>query len=132
MSQSQETGTTMSDSVPSSETRYPVKLVNHRNIYARTLVDVEGNILRDRTQHKLLNVYREEMNDALAEKRLRVIRNSTMKNICYRYFVTTQKQQDVFLDDLENGSLLQGIRYHVYCDEDVDRTTPEYRKLFID
>lgn len=94
-------------------------------------MDVDGTILRDKNQHRVLNVFREEMNDAIADGRVRVIRNSTMKNICYRYFVTSTKQYDRFLEDVENGSLLQGIKYHVYCDDDVDRTAEEYRKLFV-
>lgn len=127
-SQSQDDKTLISST--DSEKRYPVKLVNHPNIYARYLVDVDGSILKDKNQHRVLNVFREEMNDAIEDGRLRVIRNSTMKNICYRYFVTSNKQHERFLEDVENGSLLPGLKYHVYCDEDVDQSSQEYRKLF--
>lgn len=128
MSQSQNDS---QDTSSRNEKRYPVKLVNHRNIYARYLVDVNGAVLRDKLGHRCLNVFREELKDSLTDGSIRLIRNSTTKNICYRYFVTSNKQYDCFLDDIENGSLLQGVKYHVYCDEDVNCTTDEYRQLFV-
>lgn len=99
-------------------------------MYVKILYDVEGNILTNR-QGRCLNPFRSIMDDAFANKEIRIYRNSTMKNICYRYYVTSIEQRDRFLWDREIGSTEGPNKaYHVYVDEDVDRNTSEYKSLF--
>lgn len=99
-------------------------------MYAKALYDVEGNILTNRTG-RCLNVFRSIMDDAFQAKEIRLYRNSSMGNLCYRYFVTSIEQRDKFLWDREMGSEEGPNKaYHVYVDEDVDRETREYKSLF--
>lgn len=99
-------------------------------MYSKILYDVEGNILRNR-QGRCLNVFRSIMDEAFANKEIRLYRNSTMKNICYRFYVTSIEQRDQFLWEREIGSAEGPNKaYHVYVDEDVDRETSEYKSLF--
>jgi len=70
--------------------------------------------------------------EALEKKEIRLFRNKTMGNTCYRYFITSESQRDKFCMDRAYGSEKgPNITYHVYVDEDVDRTTKEYKSLFI-
>lgn len=99
-------------------------------MYAKTLYDVDGNILVNR-QGRLLNVFRSIMDDAFESKELRLYRNSTMTDITYRYFVTSIEQRDRFLTEREIGSTEGPNKaYHVYVDEDVDRTSAKYKYHF--
>jgi len=105
-------------------------MVDHRSTNSKILYDVEGNILVDAGGH-MVNVYRHTLDDALGKKEVRLFRNSTMKNLCYRYFVTSKKQLDKFLEEREWGCKYSPNKtYHVYVDEDVDRQTPEYKFKF--
>lgn len=71
------------------------------------------------------------MDEAFRSKELKLYRNSSMANICYRYFTTSKEQRDKFLEDRQFGSLIgPNIAYHVYVDEDVDIKSKEYRSLF--
>lgn len=99
-------------------------------MYGKILYDVEGNILSTFTG-KLINVYRPCMDEEFESGRLRLWRNSTHHNICYRYFTTSEAQRRRFLEDRQYGSKEGPNKgYHVYLDEDVDRTTREYTSLF--
>jgi hypothetical protein len=98
--------------------------------FARTLYDVDGNVLIDR-HGTPLNLKRPEIDTAFENGDIRMIRNSTTKNICYRYFVTSEEQRRQFLFDRENGSLFCDHVYSVYLDEDVDKSTSEYKSLFV-
>lgn len=110
--------------------RWPIRLVDHQTMYAKILYDVEGNILTNR-QGRLLNVFRSIMDDAFENKEVRLYRNSTTTNLCYRYFVTSIEQRDRFLWDRQLGSKEGPNKaYHVYVDEDVDRSDKEYKYLF--
>jgi hypothetical protein len=91
---------------------------------------VEGNILVDAGGH-MVNVYRHTLDDALGKKEVRLFRNSTMKNLCYRYFVTSKYQLDKFAEERAWGSKDGPNKtYHVYVDEDVDRESQEYKFKF--
>lgn len=99
--------------------------------FARTLYDVAGNVLTDRFGTPL-NLKMFEMDVAFKNGDIRICRNSTTKNICYRYFVTSDEQKKRFHYDRENGSIFRNMVYCVYLDEDVDKTTSEYKMLFVD
>jgi hypothetical protein len=99
-------------------------------MYGKILYDVEGNILAT-TMGKLINVYRPCMDEEFENGRLRLFRNSTHLNICYRYFITSEDQRRRFLEDRQFGTKEGPNKsYHVYLDEDVDRTTKEYQQNF--
>jgi hypothetical protein len=99
-------------------------------MYAKVLYDVEGNILTSR-QGRLLNVFRPIMDEAFDKKEVRLYRNSTIANVTYRYFVTSIEQRDRFLVDRQYGCEEGPNKgYHVYVDDDVDRSTNEYKSLF--
>lgn len=129
--ESQTTESSNDSSSLSAKTRkWPIRLVDHRTMYAKILYDVEGNILTNR-QGRLLNVFRSIMDDAFEAKELKLYRNSTMANVTYRYFVTSIEQRDRFLWDRQLGSEEGPNKaYHVYVDEDVDRNNKEYKYLF--
>jgi len=107
-------------------------LVDHKNMYCRILYDVEGKILVNH-MGRILNAFRPEMDEAFANKEIRLIRNSTMDSICYRYYITSQEQWEKFIWERELGSD-QGPNksYHVYVDDDVDRSSKEYQSLFVE
>jgi hypothetical protein len=104
--------------------------VDHKTTYRKFLYDVDGNILTDKT-HRLLNAYRENLQDAISKGDVRIFRNKTMSDYCYRYFITSQEQLDKFHEDRELGSDTgPNKKYHVYVDEDCDKTTPYYKSNF--
>lgn len=129
MSQSQDE-VTIQSSTNHSEERYPIRLVNHKNQYAKILVDVDGNVLCDRNGTSL-NVYKKEMDEAFLMKDIRLFRNSTTKNICYRYYTTSEDQKTRFWNERSYGSPSKGTLYHVYVDEDTNVNTEEYRSIFL-
>lgn len=105
-------------------------MTDHKNIHSRILYDVEGNILTD-TNNKIINIFMPEFEDMMKKKELRLFRNSTMKSLCYRYFITSQQQLYKFWDDRSWGNTESPNKtYHVYVDDDVDRTTSEYKMYF--
>lgn len=107
-----------------------MSLCDHGSVYAKILYDVDGNILVD-SQNRMMNVYRDTLGQALANKEVRLFRNSSMGSICYRYFTTSSAQRDRFLFDREIGSTTgPNVKYHVYVDEDTDRTAPLYKRWF--
>lgn len=95
------------------------------------MYDVTGNVLRDR-HGTPLNLKMWQMDEAFKNGDIRLCRNSTTKNICYRYFVTSDEQKKMFQYDRDNGSIFRNMIYSVYLDEDVDKTTFEYKSLFVD
>jgi hypothetical protein len=91
---------------------------------------VDGNILTDQ-QGKLLNIYRASMEEAIKTKQVRIFRNSTMSSVCYRYFITSPSQLRIFKEEREYGTNDGPNKaFHVYVDEDVDKSCKEYRSLF--
>lgn len=99
-------------------------------MYARILYDVEGNILVDRTG-RLINVFRGNMEESMDQGWLKVYRNSTMGGVCYRYFVTSREQFITFVDERDNGTYTgPNVFYHVYVDDDTDKSLPEFKRLF--
>jgi hypothetical protein len=99
-------------------------------MYAKILYDVEGNILTN-SQGRLMNVFRPEMDEAFEKKEIRLYRNSTIKNVCYRYFTTSETQMRRFVEDRQLGSEEgPNIAYHVYVDDDVDKCSDDYKRLF--
>lgn len=108
---------------------YRVTLVDHLDINCKILYDVEGNILIDRNSI-VLNVYKPAMREALDSKEVRVIRNSTTSELCYRYFITSQAQFDRFDRERQFGSREPNKAYHVYVDEDC-RDSSAYKRKFI-
>lgn len=120
----------MSVNSKTSQEVYPVRLVDHRNTTCTILYDVEGNILTNK-KGIMLNVYRHEMTQAFKDGDIKLFRNSVMKNICYRYFTTSRKQKVNFWYERKYGTTEGPNKaFHVYVDEDVDRSTPQYRRLF--
>lgn len=103
----------MSDS--SDETLYPVSYIYHRNRYGSTLFDVDGRHLLGESGSRL-NVFKEEMKDMLAEKKVRCIHYMT-KEPTYIYFVIDQEQVDRFQWERDNGSYNPKRIYHVYLDD---------------
>lgn len=104
--------------------------MDHHSTNSKILYDVEGNILVD-SQHRMMNVYRHTLDDALGKKEVRLFRNSTMANLCYRYFITSKHQLDLFHDERAWGTPDGPNKaFHVYVDEDVDKNTKEYKSFF--
>jgi len=104
--------------------------VDHRTCNSKILYDVEGNILTDK-YGKLLNIFRPNMDEAFKSKDIRIFRNSTMNNLCYRYFVRNDSQLRQFYEERAWGTVDGPNKaFHVYVDEDVDRNSSEYKKLF--
>lgn len=94
------------------------------------LYDVDGNLIST-PNGKLVNVFRPCMDEEFEAGRLRLFRNSSHHNICYRYFITSEEQLRRFVQDREYGSVEGPNKgYHVYLDEDVDRNCREYKSLF--
>lgn len=104
--------------------------MDHRNLYSKILYDVDGNILVN-NQGRILNVFKAEMDDALKSKEVIFYRNATMANLCYRYFVTSIQQRDIFLEERAFGTPDGPNKgFHVYVDDDTDRTSSEYKSMF--
>jgi hypothetical protein len=79
----------------------------------------------------MINVYRREMDEAFKNNDIKLYRNSVMENICYRYFTTSRKQTVNFWYERKWGTTDGPNKaFHVYVDEDVDRNTREYKRLF--
>lgn len=99
-------------------------------MYSKILYDVEGNILVN-NDGRILNVFKVEMDDALKSREVIFYRNATMANVCYRYFVASIEQRDNFLEERAFGTPDGPNKaFHVYVDEDTDRTCAEYKSLF--
>jgi hypothetical protein len=104
--------------------------VDHLTTNRKFLYDVDGNILTDK-HHRLLNIYRENLQEALSKGDVRIFRNKTMSDYCYRYFITSQEQLDKFYEDRAFGSNVgPNKKYHVYVDEDCNKNTPYYKSNF--
>lgn len=129
MSQATTTTETRSSS-EGSDVLYRIHMVDHKDVFSKILYDVEGNILRTQTG-RLINVFRDNMEEAMNTGHVTVYRNSTMSGITYRYFATSKEQMRKFIYERENGTYVgPNVRYHVYVDDDVDRDTTEFRSLF--
>lgn len=119
-----------STSTETPQQRWPVRFADHHLIEKRILYDVEGNLLVDKSG-KMLNIFRDNFQVALDKKEVRIFRNSTMKEVCYRYFITSQEQLDMFWEEREYGTTDgPNKRYHVYVDDDCDKSCATYKKLF--
>lgn len=104
--------------------------MDHLSTHRKFLYDVDGNILVDKN-HRVVNIYRNSFNEALEKKEVRIFRNKTMSELCYRYFITSQEQLDRFLEERRFGSNEgPNKKYHVYVDEDCDKNSPVYKSLF--
>lgn len=118
-----------SHSSASSQKRWPIRLVDHKNVYSSILYDVEGKILTH--ENKMMNLFRCEMQDAMVKKEIRCMRNSTTTWVNYRYFITNQHQLHLFFYERLYGTTDGPNKaYHVYVDEDVDPLCPAYTALF--
>ena len=95
-------------------TLHPVRLVLHHNRYAGILYDVDGNILRGDSGLPL-NVFREEMKDAMVKGEVRFMHYLT-KEPTYAYFITSAEQLGRFIIERKDGAPRRGTRYHVYID----------------
>lgn len=79
----------------------------------------------------MLNVNRPDFREAVKNEEVVLWRNKTMGNVCYRYFVTSATQRNIFLYERKYGTEDGPNKaYHVYVDEDVDRNSAEYRFRF--
>lgn len=106
---------------------YPIKMRDCGSRYNRTLYDVDGNILCSSTGVHL-NVYTKVMQEEFDGGRLRLIHH--MKEPTYTYFVTSDQQANRFQTHREQGAPSRRV-YYAYVDEDVDKKSYEYRKMFI-
>lgn len=106
---------------------YPIKMVDHKNTYANILYDVEGTPLKS-PFGEYLNVKSKAMKTAIDNKALRVIH--CLKEPSYWYFITSPTQLTTFRTHRDNGAP-KTILYHVYVDDDVDRSSHEYKQLFV-
>lgn len=127
MSQSQPESE-ITETTSSTEDLHKISLIDHLNPYSRILYDVEGNILTNENDI-VLNVYKPEMDDAINKKYVRIFRNSTMSDMCYRYFVTSEHQLQKFNHERQWGSKHPNKAYHVYVDLDC-RDHHMYTKMF--
>lgn len=118
----------LSETTATTEELHKVSLIDHLDVYSRILYDVEGNILVN-NENIVMNVYKPEMKEALENKCIRVMRNSTMSDICYRYFVINDQQTQTFNRERQWGSKSPNKSYHVYVDVDC-RDHPLYRTMF--
>lgn len=110
--------------------RWPVRFRDHKNICAKYLYDVDGHILVNE-DNKILNVNTPRLQDAFHTGMVRLFRNSTQHNITYRYFVTSKQQLLSFWEQRKYGSPEGPNKcFHVYVDDDVDRSTEEYKRTF--
>lgn len=100
-------------------------------MYARTLVDVDGQVLTNREGLKI-NAFMREMDQAFKDKDIRLFRSATTGQVCYRYYCTSEEQKTRFLSDRTYGSPYMGTYYHVYCDEDTNYNSEEYKSAFLD
>lgn len=117
-------------SVDNNETKmYPIKLKDHGSTYANVLYDVEGRPLKGE-YGTFLNVKTKEMKDAFDNKNIRLIHCMKDLSMSYRYFATSDHQVQKFQTHREFGSDRKLV-YHVYLDEDVDRTNTSYLESVI-
>lgn len=112
---------------PQTVTLFPVRLRDKGNINASVLYDVEGRPLKDQQTGVLLNVYTKAMQDAFDRGALRLIH--CLKEPSFRYFVTNDKQKELFQHYRKFGASHK-LTYHVYVDEDVDRNSYEYIRTY--
>lgn len=94
--------------------KFRITYNKHDSTYAKTLYDVEGNVLRD--EHNVpVNVFTVQMKTML----------DTGDIICYhvpgrpgyRYFCTTKQQGELFRKARKYGHSSYDLPYHVYPDE---------------
>jgi hypothetical protein len=79
----------------------------------------------------MLNIFKPAMDEAMKSKQVRLWRNKTMGNVCYRYFTTCDSQLKMFSFERKFGTTDGPNKaFHVYVDEDVDRNSKEYKSLF--
>lgn len=93
---------------------YPVEMVYHHNRYESILYDVDGNVLTGESGRQL-NVFQEELKDALIEKKIRFM-HYLSKEPTYAYFVVSPEQLGRFCIERVEGSPLPNTKYHVYPD----------------
>lgn len=78
-----------------------------------------------------MNLFRPEMRDSLESGRIRCFRNSTTSNITYRYFITDRRQLPMFWNERLFGTPDGPNKaFHVYVDDDVDKSSRTYTALF--
>lgn len=106
----------------------PIKIRDCGSKYSRTLFDVEGNPLVN-TAGNPLHVYTKLMQDEFDSGRLRLIH--CMKEPTFAYFVTSDYQKDVFQRHRKVGALPYRKSYYVYVDDDIDKTSYEYKTRFV-
>jgi hypothetical protein len=98
----------------SGEPRYKISYTKHNSTYARTLYDVEGNVLTDE-KGNAVNVFMTQMKDMLEKGD--IICYHVPGRPGYRYFCTYKKQGDIFKKSRRRGQSPSTLPYHVYPDE---------------
>lgn len=106
---------------------HSIKLKDCGSIHARTLYDIEGNVLKGPGGENL-HIYSKIMKDELDRGHLKIIHK--ISDPSYRYMVLNQKQLDTFRAYREHGSVRK-LLFWVYPDEDCDRTSYKYLEQFI-
>lgn len=105
-------------------------MVDHHSTHSKILYDVDGKILAT-DEGQLINIYHPQFLAYLTSKKIRLWRNKTMGNVCYRYFTRHVKQKEQFVHERKYGTIHGPNRfYHVYVDDDVERDSKEYKIYF--
>lgn len=98
----------------SGDCKYRISYKKHKSTYARTLYDVEGNVLRD--EHNTpVNVFTSQMKTMLENGELLCYHAPGRPG--YRYFCSYKKQGDIFRQARRRGLSPSTLPYHVYPDE---------------
>ena len=108
---------TDSQSDVSSTQDFPITLVTMKSITDKELYDIDGNLVLDKFGN-VLNIYKEEMKDAIESGDIRVVHNI---GYGFRYIVKRTEQEERFIDERKNGSFSSDKHYYIYPDEDMIR-----------
>lgn len=116
------------DSSLNTTTKFSVRYIDHgqSRLWNKIIYDVDGNpVIGDNGTP--ISFFHGELKDMFSSKRVTL--HHRLKEPSYRYIVTSTNQLRTFLDERQNGADTPKT-YHVYVDEDSDRTCQEYKNMF--
>lgn len=110
----------------SDTTRYKITIAPLRHLYGQRLYDVEGNVLKSKSENQDLSVWSSSLKEAFQKEGLHFMH-------ClypgYRYFVTSKEQACLFYTSREYGHEDYGKTFYVYYDEDFDEDIARTNKM---
>lgn len=112
----------------SEATTFKISLVDCGSTYNRSLYSVSGKLLLNSAGTRKLNLVNPEIREAFENKELRLIHH--LKEPSYRYFVTSNAELRQFQQERDIGAPLPFKKYFVYVDDDVEKSSYEYRSCF--